>query len=169
MSYNSKIHTLPIFGLHSLATLGNNKGEWHIKRNSSICQWIIYIYTHIHTFDQLVFRQSIMLARFVLFHLSGKCVMCTTICERRHDGDLKKIQRRKFISFLDLQKLPFSLVFLIIRVILCASTPNQISQTWHESFNIIKATFFTSMFIFLCNSNNIPLSILQVKPGSPIS
>ena len=68
MSYNSKIHTLPIFGLHSLARLGNNKGEWHIKRNSSICQWIIYIYTHTHTFDQLVFRQSIMLARFVLFH-----------------------------------------------------------------------------------------------------
>ena len=42
------------------------------------------------------------------------------ICERRQDGDLQKIQRRKFISLLDLPKLPFSLVFLIVRVILCS-------------------------------------------------
>ena len=31
----------------------------------------------------------------------------TKIGERRQDGDIQKIQRRKFISLLDLPKLPF--------------------------------------------------------------
>ena len=63
------------------------------------------------------------------------------IYERRQDGDIQKINGRKFISLLDLQKLPFFTSISQNQSHLVCLKSHQISQTWHESFNNIRKLY----------------------------